>query len=266
MKRCLICCILLIFWGPPALAGVVLEMEVSGPDGDGVTGSEILYAQGEMARMDPYRGSGKGEMSVVFRDQAMWFVDHEQKKIQKIDKEGMAALSTQLEAIMEQMAQLPPEQRAMMEKMMKGKMPGMSPPPEQRLEKGGGEQVGPYACTLHTLYSDDQKVSDVCLADPTVAADMGEAMAAFQAMSVFAEDLMAVARDLPLAGLVKTPLLELDEMDGFPVRSREYDDSGAIVRESTLKSITPREIDPSVFAIPEGYKIQDLRQLLDQGR
>ena len=38
------------------------------------------------------------------------------------------------------------------------------------------------------------------------------------------------------------------------------DGSGALIRQSTLKSITPREIDLSVFAIPDGYKVQDLHQ------
>ena len=75
--------------------------------------------------------------SVIFRDQTMYFVDHEKKVCQKISKKELDALAGQLGAMMKQMEQLPPEQRAMMEKMMKGKLPGGRKPPVLRVEPGG---------------------------------------------------------------------------------------------------------------------------------
>jgi hypothetical protein len=205
-------------------------------------------------------------MSAIFRDQTMWFVNHDKKLCQRIDKEGMAELSSQLEAAMKEFEKIPPEQRAMMEKMMKGKMPGMEEPPEHRVEKGGVEQVGECECTVHALYSDENKVSEVCVADESVGADIAEAMGAFRAMSRFTEDLQRFVQRSPFVSMVESPYSRIDEVGGFPVRVRMFDGEGKVVQKSTLKSITRQDIGEAVLAIPKGYKVKDLSDQIKKGR
>lgn len=250
----------------PVAAGVVVENEVTVADGKSSgTGRSTFFAQGEMARMDPHDARGKGDMSVIFRDQTMWFVDHDKKVSQKIDKKGVEEIGEQLDAVMKQFEQMPPEQREMMEKMMQGKMPGMAEPPPRRVEVGGLEQVGDYSCTLHTLYVDGKKTTEVCSAEESVAADVHEAMGAFRALSEFTEDLQKILQRGPVASLLASPYAAVDEMGGFPIRARQYDDDGVMIYESTLKSITRKELEPAVFTVPEGYKVKDLSKEMKKG-
>jgi hypothetical protein len=166
--------------------------------------------------------------------------------------------------MMKEMEKLPPEQRAMMEKMMKGKMPGTEEPPTQRVETGELDQVGEYPCAVYTLYSDEEKVREVFLADETVGADIAEAMEAFHALARFAEGLMKVAQNLPFGNLIEIPFQEVQEMDGFPVRTRIFNGEGEVVLERTLKSVTRRDIESVVFEIPKGYKGKSLEKELSK--
>ena len=127
MPRRLLLTVLMVLVVPAALAGVVVETEVTVEGEGGAT--ETIYVEGERFRTDP-ASAGNGEMSVIFRDDTMWFVDHDKKKAQKIDKQAIADLAAQLEEMNRQLKQMPPEQQEMMRKMMAGKMPGMQPPPE----------------------------------------------------------------------------------------------------------------------------------------
>jgi hypothetical protein len=242
---------------PATFAGVVVETEIRVGGSDTVSGVETFYAQGEMIRSDPDRSEG-GDMSMIFRDQTMWFVDHGKKECNKIDKEALAELTGMIAEMMKQLEQVPPQQREMMEKMMRGRMPGMAAPVEQRYEKGETIQVGEFNCTLHSLFSDGEKVSETCVADESVAGDLREAMGAFRAMSRFTEDLQKMASQLPFAEAMQTAFSKMAELEGFPVRMRWFDRNGTVVRESTLKAVTRKDLDAELFEIPKGYKTKDL--------
>lgn len=260
MKQTVLFCAFVVLVCPAAWSGVVIEMTVSGEGSDGEAAVDKIYAQGEMLRMDPHPKSGDDDMSVIFRDNALWFVDHKEKTCKTIDEEGMEQLTAEIGAAMKQMeaqmAQMPPEQREMMMKMMKEKMPalmgGESPP--RRIDAGATEKVGDYSCKVHTLYVGDEKAWEVCAATEGLPGGTAEAMKAFEAMSRFAEDLREIAASGPFAGMLKTPMLDMDQVDGFPVRVRSFD-NGEISSETTLKSVTSEKLEASVFATPEGYKV-----------
>jgi hypothetical protein len=128
------------------------------------------------------------------------------------------------------------------------------------------EKVGDYFCTLHTLYSGEAKVWEVCTAGENMGEDIVEAMGAFRALSSFTGELQEILQQGPFASMIQTPYNELDELDGFPVRVRTFDNKGKVVRESKLKSITSGELAESTFAIPAGYEIKDLKDEMNKGR
>lgn len=245
-------------------AGVVMEMDVTLADAPDKSGTETFRAQGEMTRTDVAAPDGQGQ-SVIFRDQTMTFLDHRKKTAQQIGRKDVEQIAAQLDDLMKQLEGMPPQQREMMQKMMKGKMPGAGKPPEQRVEVGGTEQVAGFACTLRTLYSDGKKSQEVCVADAEAARDLHEAMGAFMALAEFSESLMKVAEGMPFADSIRASAVELYE-EGFPIRQRFYDDEGKLVRESTLRSIEKQEIDPAVFAVPKGYKVNSLQKELQRKR
>ena len=271
MKRLVIPCTLFALAASVAWAGVVIEMEVSDKDTGSTAAIDTLYVEGTMLRMDPHVSSKNQNMSMIFRDDAMWILDHDKRRCQTIDKEGVASLGAQLGEAMKgleaQMAQLPPEQRAMMEKMMKGKMPdgmGQDAPP-RRVEKGALETVGAYRCTVHTLYSGDEKVWEVCAADSSAVNGGDEMMEAFRALSAFAEGLRESVKQLPSAQLIDTLFAEMQQVDGVPIRVRSYS-NGTLQSESTMKSVTRRDIADDTFAVPKDYEVIDLANEIEKSR
>ena len=224
MKKTALACVLFVLVCPVARPGVVIEMEVKDPSSTGEGPTDKIFAQGEMLRMDPHGEGGGGQMSMIFRDDTLWMVNHSKKTCQMIDKQGMEQLGGVMTEMQAQLAKLPPEQRAMMEKMMKGKMPGGMPgageqAPPRRLEVGATEQVGDYSCTLNTLYSGNEKVWEVCATEELPGAT-AEAMGAFDAMSRFAEQLRESLQLGALTTMIDTPFHDMDEVGGFPVRVR----------------------------------------------
>ena len=77
---------------------------------------------------------------------------------------------------------------------------------------------------------------------------------------------MDAGRQGPFAAMVDTPYNDLDDLGGFPVRTRMFDRNGGVMRETTLKSIIRKDVEASVFAIPEGYKVTDLKGQMKKRR
>jgi hypothetical protein len=274
MRKLLIACALFGLTCPGVWSGVVMEMEENDPGAPAGAPIDTIYAQGEMLRMDS-RAEGSGRMSIIFRDETLWMVSHEEKSCQTIDKEAMEQLSAQLGGVMKQMeaelAKLPPEQRAMMEKMMKSRMPaGMSgggtAGPPRRIEVGAVDKVGEYSCTLHTLFAGDDKVWEICAAaEKALPGAASEALGAFRAMSRFADQLRETLQQGPLADMISTPFHEMNEVNGFPVRVRSFE-RGRVTNETTLKSIVNKDLEAAVFDVPDGYKVKNLADEMNQGR
>ncbi len=264
---------LLVLVGPAMWAGVVIELEEKDAGSTGDAPTHKIYAQGQMLRMDPHVKGSTDDLSVIFRDDKLWIVNHTERTCQTIDKEGMQQLSSQLGAAMSQMeaslSQLPPEQRAMLEKMMKSKMPagmpGMGEAPPRRMETGGTEQVGEYSCVVHTLYAGDERAWEVCAASKSQLSGASEAMEAFQAISGFMSTLREAVQQGPFSSMANTPFYDMDQIDGFPVRVRKFD-NGRMTSESTLKSVTRKQLDDAIFSVPEGYAVQDLADQINRGR
>jgi hypothetical protein len=270
--RGLALCVLVVLSGRVS-AGVVVEM-VTG-DAEGAGQVDAIYAEDGMLRMDPHQDGGNDDGTVLFRDDTLWVIDHQEKRCHRIDEAGMKKVGEQLGAAMKmmesQMAQVPPEQREMMQKMMAEQMPGMAgalggETPERRVEKGAVDQVGSYACTSYAMYSDDRKVWEVCSASESeLGGDAKEVIEAARRMSQFAQQLRDAMGESPFADMVDTPFQAMDEIGGFPVRIRSYNAEGVIEGESSLKSITPEELDDDLFAVPDGYEIVNLADQIGQG-
>lgn len=251
-------------------AGVVIEMEEKVPGAPAGAQVDTIYAQGDMVRMD----SREDGMSIIFRGDALWMVNHKEKSCQMIDREAMGQLSAQLGGVMSQMeaelAKLPPEQRAMMEEMMKSRLPagmtGAAAGPPRRIEVGAADKVGAYACTLHTLYAGDDQFWEVCAAaEKGLPAAASEAMGAFRAMSRFAEPLREALQKSPFAAVIDTPYQMLNEVNGFPVRVRSFE-GGLLASENSLKSIAGKELDAALFDVPDDYEVKNLADEIRPGR
>lgn len=274
MARPIAAIMCLLFCCIAAQAGVVVVMESSELSSEGEPAVDTIYAAGGMLRMDPGATNDAEAMSMIFRDDTLFVVDHGTTVVQQIDREGIEDLSAQMSDAMShmqaEMAKLPPEQRAMMEQRMKERtvrgMPGMGEElPERRVEAEGSDTVAGYDCTVHRVYAEDEIVSEMCSAPAGDLPDAQEAVDAFRAMAAFAQELMEAARQGPMARMIENPFQNMDTIDGFPVRVRNYRD-GRLIHESILRSIEAQDLDPATFEIPEDYRIDDLSEQLTKAR
>ena len=103
-----------------------------------------------------------------------------------MDEAGAKAMSERLaeaqRKIQEQMKTMPPEQRAMVEKVLKEQGGGL-PPPGQRtalkFAKSGNGKVGAWPCDTYSATADGRTV-EVCTAEPATLGIAAEDQAVFE--------------------------------------------------------------------------------------
>lgn len=242
---------------PGARADLVLTM--TGRDADGNTMADnTIYIQGEQIRLDN-AGGVSGHMSMIFRGDEMIVLNIDEQEYYHLDEATLQRFSERMSGAMaqmqQQMANMPPEQRAIMERMMMGQAQslGGTPKPPLRVEAGGAGSFENYECTNYTVYIGMEKSQEVCAASLGQIEGLSELKTAFGKMSDFLQKMTATFGAGPLANVGKTPMDLVSQIDGFPVHSRNFE-NGQAVQEVYLTSVSSNSVDASVFEIPAGYR------------
>lgn len=258
-------CILLLL-SSPSFAGVVMDLVTKNPAGQ-ETDRTNIFAQSDKIRMDMNADEGNGSrVSMIFLGDRLLILEHSKKSYMVMDETMFDEVSTQISAAMKQMevqlANMPPEQRAMMEKMMQGRMQGMMgqrnvPAAGPRIEATGTGQWQSYDCKNYSVYEGAQKTQDICAATLDQLAGGEEMMRAFRRMAVF---MTKMTESMPMRssdGI--NPGKLMDQIDGFPVHTIEYK-NGRVFAEISLESITEQSLDEGLFLAPSDYRRQNLFQ------
>src|SRR5690242_3773002 len=106
--------------------------------------------------------------------QMAYMIDLTKKTYTEINKADLDRLRGQMDSAMSQMqaqlANLPPEQRQIVEQMMRGRggLPGANSPqaPKIQYRASGSDKVGQWTCTKYEGYVGQQKTAEVCAVDP----------------------------------------------------------------------------------------------------
>lgn len=141
--------VLLLFMAAPASADVTMEMMTRYTKGHEKP-DNLIYVKGERVRVDNV-GGAPGHMSMLLKDGEMIVLNHDEQSYAVFNKETMDGVKDTMSEAMKmmeaQLAQMPPEQRAMAEEMMKsqtayfGSASGVKDIPAPRLARGGGIKV-----------------------------------------------------------------------------------------------------------------------------
>lgn len=251
----------LLLLSPLAHAGAVMDMVTK--DASGVETSRAkVYAQSEMVRMDEV-GDGQDDSSMLFLGDKLLYLDHREKSYIVMDEAMLDDVSAKINDAMaemeKQLAGMPPEQRAMVEQMMKGDMQGMMgkqdvPSPAPRVESLGSGEWKSYECERYAVFEGDKKTQEVCAADLDDIDGADEVMDAFRSMAAY---ITKMSESLPMMaddGLNPGELM--DQFNGFPVHTVDYV-NGKVVGESSLESVTEKKLDPGLFTAPDDYRRQD---------
>ncbi len=256
----------------PLYAGVVYEIEVKDHEQSPPKTESIQAAvEGRHLKMGiASKGKGaQGEM--IFRGdrREMVVVDHENKTYTVIDEAAVAGIAGQLseaERMMQDaLKNVPEDKRAMIEQMMKQKMPPGTQMPEPRakseLKKTSerADQNG-YPCVKYEVLRDGRKIRELWVTDWSNIEGGSDVVGAFEDMADFFREMMdSIPSFGGQGGPGADPAFEhMKEIGGFPVITREYDDFGKLEGETTLRGSKRQTIDPDAFDPPSGYKRQEM--------
>lgn len=241
--------------------GVVISMKTTNA-GSAATSQIQLDSNHMRAEM---AGRGGAQNSFVFDGvkQAMYIIDDTKKTYSEITKDDLDRIAAQMSQMQSQMqgamANMPPEQRARIEAMMRGRggagMPGMgAAPAKPTFRKTGTDKVGKWTCDKYEGYEGDRKTSEVCTVDPQA---LGLADSDFAVTKQFAKFFST------LSPQQSTQVFSLGTLEdrgyvGLPIRSITYGPDGSVERTTELTDINHQNIPDSTFAPPSGYQKQDM--------
>jgi hypothetical protein len=202
--------------------------------------------------------AGQGLRVVVFdaTEQVMRLIDPARKsytEMTKADVDRMGSQLSDMQAKMEAMFQnMPPEQRAKMEAMMKGRgMPpgaGMGQAVRMQYRKTGTSKVGKWACDTYEGQMSGKKVSEICAVSPQTLGFREADFAVTAQLAEFFRGLMPQGAD----AIFQAGRPEQQGYSGIPVR--QVTTAGGREVVSDLVEVKRQSFADAIFAVPAGYK------------
>jgi hypothetical protein len=241
-----------------ANAGVYVELVNHDITANTTELAQKMYVQGGSGRFV----DGDGRTSLIKGD-TMYIIDDSDKSYIVFDKETMAQLAQQMTAAMarvkEQLAKLPPEQRAQMEEMM-GKNPMMAMDGKQWVvevvDTGKSDKVDGRACRIWDVKRNGELDDQLCVA-PYSSLPGKENFQ--QVFANFAKVFEEMAKSVPmLSGMMSNEFSAQTKVNGFPVRSRGYEEGKLGDSEQLVKVWREEAIPASMFEVPAGYKVKKM--------
>ena len=239
-------------------AGVRIQMEQTDL-GTNKTSTQIMLLDNTRMRVD---SDDKNTMMFLTDGgrSRMVILDKAKNQYQEIDEETMKQLGAQVNSAMaqmqEQMKNLPPEQRAMMEKMMKGKMPQMAAAaPRTVYTAKGGSSVNGFSCTKYEGMEGAQKVADVCAASASQIKLGVNDFQVFQKMKDFVSSLTSAMSNSPFYSNLAAGRYFENGIEGFPIQRIEYN-NGKPSQRGELKSVTQASFSDADFSLGNAKKVE----------
>lgn len=255
LKRFIGCALLIATW--PTQAGTVLEL-VNRDLASQRESPAMTYAQDGKMRIE---SGGPQDSFAIFRDETIYTFDPKRKTYVAMDRAAIKQLAEQLNPALkmleQQMANMSPEQRAQMERMLGTKLPGTTPPTEEVRKTSRTATFAGHACTYSEILQDGVLQSEVCVVPAASLKGSKELYDVATRVSKLMQT-MVDSIDLPMLKQMASRQMEnFDKLGGVPVHTRTFD-NGRAVHEATVKAIRTEALAASLFEIPPGYTKQDL--------
>lgn len=238
-----------------AFAGAYMEMASKHLD-DPSRGEKLnnkLWAQSGNARIESNGGV------IIFKSGTVYVVNGEKKKYMVVDKAAMERMSGQMEAARAQAAEamknMPPEQRAQMEKAMAAQ--GM--PTGQKLERtlkqtSKTETYNGRPCTVWEASEGGQKKQELCVVPMSGVQGGQEVVDTFKTIGKMFENMPGSS-----GAASADAFRDLEKLGGVPVITRDFQD-GKAVREHRIVTSRSETVPASSFEPPAGYTAESLPQ------
>src|SRR5690348_8827100 len=234
-----------------ASAGVYVELVDHEISSGKVELSQKMYVQNGQGRF-----VDSGGRSTLIKDGTLYVIDDSDKSYIAFDKATMEKLAVKINAAMsqmqEQLAKLPPEQRAQMEAMLPNMGGGDKKWVVEAVDTGKSDKVDGRACRVWDVKRNGELDDQLCVVPFAQLPGKENFQAVF---ANFAKVFEEMAKSVPmLSGVMSNEFSAQAKVGGFPVRSRAYE-NGKLGQEEQLVKVWREEAVPAaMFEIPAGYK------------
>jgi hypothetical protein len=244
----------------PLCAGVRIQMDTTDLDTNKTTHQEILVDNTRL------RVNMDADTSVMFltdggRDR-MVMLDKSKNEYREVDKQTMDQLAQQMQGAMaqlqEQLKNMPPEQRAMVEKMMKGKMPqaaAAAPPVRTVYKATGSGNVNGFACTKYEGTRNGEKTAELCAAQPSQLKFSPADFQVFDKMREFTASLQSAFKNSPFSSATVGNSFTDPGYQGFPVEDVTFA-NGKPSFKTDLKSAQQASFTDADFSTGNAKKVE----------
>lgn len=234
-----------------AHAGVVIHSTSKDLKSGREADHQTYYVQNGLVRMERIDDHGQPRQITLFRDNALLELQPAQRTYTKMDKSAMQQAGQQME---QELAKMPPEQRAMVEKMMggaSGKSPGAAPQQESTwTDTGKTETVGQYTCHVWESRFNGKLETQFCVVPTGTLPGGDELVSAMREAGKIAKELASAMPEAASAS--SRQLAAFYRLQGYPVLVRHF--SGETpTREDVVQSIERQSLPANQFEIPQGY-------------
>jgi len=177
-------------------------------------------------------------------------VDTEKGTILEMNEERAKELgehAKEAQRMMEaKLKEMPPDQRAMVEKMMKeqGMTPGGGPPKRLQFAKSGAGKVGAWSCDRYSASGDGRKV-DVCTSAPDALGVPPADLAVFEGFLDMSEKMSGAASGLGVSAEPDVP--------GLPLERTETR-AGSVTGRFRIETIRQEALPAPEMKVPAGLK------------
>jgi hypothetical protein len=218
--------------------------------------AQVLMVQDGKIQMDNAKKSGR----VILSNSIFYVIDDAKKTYIEMDKATLKKTAEQAGAAMKQMQEhmknLPPAQRAQMEKMLGDKMPGMMSGKNDTYEArdtGKSDTADGRKCRLWNLLKNGAVHEELCVVPFETLPGKEDFQKTFKEL---AESFEGLSKDFPGAG---GSFKARTAVNGYPVRVRPFDGEGKLRgTETVLTKWAEESIPAATFEVPAGYKKKEL--------
>ena len=222
-------------------------------------GTQIVMVQDGKVRVN----NAKDASGVILNNSLLYVIDDKKKTYMEIDKATMKKTADQagaaIKQLQEQLKNMPPEQRAQMEKMLGDKMPGMMSGKKDTFEAkdtGKSDTSEGRKCRVWNLLKNGVVHEELCVVPFASLPGKEDFEKTFRELTeAFAE----MAKGLPGAG---ESIKARTAINGYPVRVRSYDDTGKLRgNETVLTKWIEESLPGATFEVPAGYTKKELPKM-----
>ena len=227
----------------------------------------LIQVKGNLVRMTQ---SGQPDYLVYDKTRdTVIHVNPAKKEYMEIDRARLDGYADSLSAMRERMApqiammreqlkNMSPEQRAMIEQRMGGMIDlatmDSEPAADLRSVKRGSKEVAGFACDVYEVMEGKQPVAEVCLA---TQADAGVSKADFNtltAMMEFMRDMAGKAQKLAAGMVAGVPRFDIADAQGVPVAMKDLKQGRAF----TVAAVSDDPLDEALFTAYRTYSKRDM--------